>query len=856
VVAIEADRRRTNPCALAMSMTSAIHSKQHPFSRRASRILFTTNEVAVYYAVRVPKLKPTRVGERRGPCPLHDGKHDNFAVDPETGLWFCHSVCACGGDIVALEQALTRADFKAAKAEVFRLVGRNEPEYWHGSRRNGNSGGRARTKPNGHSSAWREVERYQYLDGAGNLRFEVVRQERGQGVQRKKKFLQRRPDGKGGWIWNLDGVDPLLYQLPKLLKRSTEATYLCEGEKCVQTLEAWGLLATCNPMGAGNWRSEYSAVLRGRVVVILPDNDEPGQKHAAAVATALLGVVASVRMVELPGLPEKGDVTDWRDAGGTIERFRAQTAATVPLDEAALSELRARWNLTDEAPHDHQAHAEAANDWPKPEPVQSELPPVETFSVDLLPASFRPLALDVKERMQVPMDYPAVVIVLCLAGVVNRRAIIQPKAHDTEWLVVPNLWGGLIAPPGFMKSPVIQAVTRPLNQIQAEWRQEYEAALNNHARAKEEFELRRAAWREQYKASAKSGKATPARPDDAPEEPKLQRLVVNDATFEALHQTMSENPAGILVIRDELTGWLSQLDRSGREGERAFCLQAWNGDTGHTIDRIGRGTIHVGACCMSLLGGIQPGRLRSYMVDALQDGPSNDGLIQRFQLLVWPDTAPDWAYVDRAPEVASQEKASRVFRTLVELNAENPVRFHFAHEAQELFIEWLGELEAKIRGDELHPALISHLSKYRKLMPALALLFELGDRASCVGFEGSVLVNSDNLVSLEHTKQAAAFCQYLESHARRVYSCIVTPQLRAARELAEKIRKRKIGADGFFTCRDVYLKGWSGLDTPEAVKLAAAVLQDAGWVRELSGESGPFGGRPSNRYEVNPVVWK
>ena len=85
-------------------------------------------------------------------------------------------------------------------------------------------------------------------------------------------------------------------------------------------------------------------------------------------------------------------------------------------------------------------------------------------------------------------------------------------------------------------------------------------------------------------------------------------------------------------------------------------------DTGHTIDRIGRGTIHVEACCMSMLGGIQPGRLRSYLVDALEDGPSNDGLIQRFQLLVWPDTAPDWNYVDRAPDAASEQHAARVFQ--------------------------------------------------------------------------------------------------------------------------------------------------------------------------------------------------
>jgi putative DNA primase/helicase len=865
-----------------------------------SAITFTPGEVSIYYAARVPHLKQRRAAEWRGACPIHHGKNDSFAVDQETGQWFCHSTCGRGGDILELEAALTGGDFSSRKAEVFRLVGRIEPEYGrNGTRTNGNSAGMAPskpTKPTGTSGGWREVARYPYLDQGGSLLFEVIRYLKPDGT---KTFIQVRPSaveaagttdpqrtggvdaggivvgleagnylpdpkaeratGKPTWKraadhTNCDGAEyrfrdcpRVPYRLPRLL--NAETVYLPEGEKDCATLEGWGLVASCNPGGSGNSQLyvEWADYFHGRHIVILPDNDGPGRKHAAAVAAALLSVAASVRIVELPGLPTKGDVTDWRDAGGTLERFRELTEAAAPMDAAALSALRGRWGLEDERNHP-AARSNAVDDWPKLEPIQSELPPVQSFSEDLLPDSLRPLVADVTDRMQVPMDYPAVVMVLCLAGAVNRRAIIQPKAHDTGWVVVPNLWGGIIAPPGFMKSPVIQATTRPLNQIQAEWRQEHEESLKDFARAKEEHELRRAVWKEQFKTNTKKGKSSPDRPDDEPEEPKLRRLIVNDATFEALHQTMSENPAGILVIRDELTGWWSQLDRAGREGERAFCLQAWNGDTGHTIDRIGRGTIHVPACCMSMLGGIQPGRLRSYLVDALEDGPSNDGLIQRFQLLVWPDTAPNWNYVDRAPDAASEEQAARVFRELVELDAENPQRFRFAPDAQKLFIEWLAELEAKVRGDELHPALISHLSKYRKLMPALAVLFHLADRAA-----GN---SAADTISLEHARLAAAWCDYLESHARRVYSCVVTPQLRAAGELADKIKRRKVGADGFFSCRDVYLKGWSGLDTSEAVKLAAEVLQDAGWVRNLSGESGPFGGRPSNRYEVNPGVWE
>jgi hypothetical protein len=841
-----------------------------------NHVTFTPAEVARYCEHRIPGLKQTGA-EWRGGCPKHGGKDPNFSVDPATGRWFCHSVCGRGGDIIDLEMALTGADFKTAKAEVFNIVGRIEPERQRGG--------------------WREVARYRYVDRDGNLLSEVVRYLKPDGA---KTFIQVRPSGveaagttdpertggvptggiviglaKGKYLpdpkaeratgkptWkrandyvDYDGAEyrfgecpRVPYRLPRVL--SAETVYLPEGEKDVHTLESWGLVGSCNPGGSGEshlyagWVDHF----RNRHVIILPDNDGPGRKHALTVAAALLTAAASIRIVELPGLPARGDVTDWREAGGTFDQFRACVEAAAPLDAASLAALRAPWSIADEGPGHQAARVNPAGDWPKLEPIQSELPPVQPFSKEILPDPFRPLVLDVTERMQVPMDYPAVVTILCLAGVVNRRAVIQPKANDTGWAVVPNAWGGIIAPPGFMKSPVIQAATRPLQQIQAEWRRQYEEALADYARSKEEFELRRAAWKEQFKANAKKGKTAPGRPEDEPAEPTLRRLIVNDATFEAMHQTMSENPAGILVIRDELTGWWSQLDRAGREGERAFCLQAWNGDTGHTIDRIGRGTIHVEACCMSMLGGIQPGRLRSYLAEALEDGPSNDGLIQRFQLMVWPDTDPGWEYIDRAPDTASEGQAALVFSKLVELDAGNPMRFRYSPTAQELFVDWLAELESKVRGDELHPALVSHLSKYRKLMPALSVLFELAAWAVGNGSAGTV--------SLEHARQAAAWCEYLESHARRVYSCVVTPQLRAARELAEKIKKRKIGADGFFSCREVYLKGWSGLDSPEAVKLAAEVLQDAGWVRGLSGESGPFGGRPSNRFEVNPAVWE
>jgi hypothetical protein len=296
------------------------------------------------------------------------------------------------------------------------------------------------------------------------------------------------------------------------------------------------------------------------------------------------------------------------------------------------------------------------------------LPPVEPFEIDLLPVFLRKAALDISERMQVPLDLPAISLTCTLAGAVNRRASIQPKANDSTWTVIPNLWGGIIAPPGFMKSPMLSAATKPLRLIDGEYRKDYEARMMQYQKDLNEWKARKSAYNEQLKAYFKSGKA---RPPDLPNElqkPPRTRLFVNDCTFEALHEIMEENPTGTLLIRDELSGWWAQLDRQGREGERGFYLEAWNGDTGYAIDRIGRGSLYVEACCLSILGGIQPAKLRNYLADTMRGGPTDDGLIQRFQLLVYPDLPPAWKLVDRPPNADALEQVRSTFEKLVKID--------------------------------------------------------------------------------------------------------------------------------------------------------------------------------------------
>lgn len=481
----------------------------------------------------------------------------------------------------------------------------------------------------------------------------------------------------------------------------------------------------------------------------------------------------------------------------------------------------------------------AAEGWPEPELLGSELPPVPQFDAGLLPASLRPMVEDVTDRMQTPLDFAAVVSVVTLAALCGRRALMQPKEHDRSWIVTPNLWGGIVAGPGMMKSPLVSIVTEPARALEADWRAKYADALREYKAAQERAKLDSAVWAESYKRAKKKDENVPAKPRFDLPEPSQRRLIAVDATFESLHQLLAANPAGVFVLRDELSGWLASLERQGRESERAFYLECWSGDTGFTIDRIGRGSIHVEHCCVFLFGGIQPARLRAYLADVLRDGPSNDGLIQRFQLLVWPDSKSDWEYRDRAPNASAMRAADIVYRRIAGMSAENPLRLKFNPDAQKLFVAWLTDLEKRLRADDTSPFMLAHLAKYRKLMPALSLLFSLADK-------------SLEAVALHHAQQAADWCEYLAHHARRVYALRISPERLAALALARKLQKGWKRDSGTFTIRDVYSNDWSGLGTPDEVRAAVRVLEDAGWVRAEPHK--PETGRPSEVYAINPRI--
>jgi hypothetical protein len=305
--------------------------------------------------------------------------------------------------------------------------------------------------------------------------------------------------------------------------------------------------------------------------------------------------------------------------------------------------------------------------WPEPQPVPQGRPPVPAFRLNLLPAALAPWVADIADRVQCPPDFVAVGVMVAAAAVVGRQVAIRPKRQD-DWAVVPNLWGLAVGAPGSMKSPALAEALRPLRRLITDAQAQYEEQrLAQQGRVAERRARRHDLARRLREAAANQ---EPTEPLPEPEEPARRdpppaehRYLVNDTTVEKLGELLNHHPNGLLLFRDELSGFLHTMDRPGHENDRAFYCEAWNGTGAYTYDRIGRGTLHIRAACLSVLGGIQPGPLERYLREVFA-GRGDDGLLQRFQLAVWPDGAERWRNVDRWPNAAARARVTEVFQRL------------------------------------------------------------------------------------------------------------------------------------------------------------------------------------------------
>ena len=623
-------------------------------------------------------------------------------------------------------------------------------------------------------------------------------------------------------------------------------------------------------MGAGKWRLVDASPLKGRQCFIIPDNDNAGRSHAQQVAVSLYGEASVVKILELPGLPEKGDVSDFLDRGHTVEEL------------AQLADARSAWMPNRNGTVDHQTSplddpgANSASDitvlagqCPTPEfteqprAIAADLIPIQPLDAAMIPGAFRPWLQDIAERGCFPLEYATAAAIVGLSGLIGRRLGVRPKRHD-DWLVVPNLWGAIIGPPGIQKSPSVDEALRPLKRLCVDAREEHKQALAEHERCKLVAAAKKGASKKALEDAAKKRNASDAKLMDLAGEiladehdvaPSERRYLINDVTIEKLGELLAANPYGLLLNRDELIGFFKSLQRDGHQSDRAFFMEAWNGDNAYTFDRIGRGTLHIPNVCMAIFGTIQPGPLAKYL-RAYISGEEADGFLPRFQVLMYPDPPKEFINIDRFPETEAKNAAYAVFQAIscfeadrmgCEIDEKRGIPYlQFSSEAQDYFDEWRSTLENRLRSGALSAIMQNHLAKYRSLMPSLALIFHLVESAH----RGEL-----RPIPLDSALLAAAWCELLESHARRVYQSAMDGDIDDAVTLSERIRQ---SLPNPFTYRQVAQKGWSGLVNVDQVKQAVGILEDRGWVKvRVEAPSGDpsEGGRPSEKVYINPKVF-
>lgn len=459
--------------------------------------------------------------------------------------------------------------------------------------------------------------------------------------------------------------------------------------------------------------------------------------------------------------------------------------------------------------------------WPEPVAVNPPQPRVPELDVHALPDAFQGYVVDSSERMQCPPEFIACALMVGAAATIGNIVTLQPKARDTGWMVTATLWGAIVGRPGMLKTPALEAGVRSLRGIEERLRQEHQLKMDEYAATKTLYDIALANAKRLAKNSAVDASSIPVEPT----EPDQERIIVNDSTPEKLVEILKGSPRGVLLMLDEISGLLATLDKRGYEGARALYLSGWNGLQSHSSDRIGRGSTYIPRVNIGILGGIQPGKLQKYVRGAADGGDQDDGLMQRFQFIVFPDPPTEWKHVDRVPNLSAHQQVNDVFSALRSINPEkigataSPFddtsrSLHFAGDAQVVFDEWLLWLENKLLNNNYSPALESHLAKYRSLVPALALINHLVD-------VGTGRVGKKSLL------KAIKMALFLWKHALRVYAVVTQVDQHSAYALSKKIEEGKLTSP--FTARLVQRHGWSQLDTTATVADAISVLCEKGW---------------------------
>ncbi len=744
-------------------------------------------------------------------CPAHNDRNPSLSVaegDDGRVLLTCHTGCTL--DAICASLGLRVADLFPPLA--------------------GNCAGGKRRKGC-------EVKAYDYRDENGSMLFQVVRYV-------PKAFSQRRPDGNGGWVPNLDGVRRVLDRLPELLAANPAGwVFVVEGEKDADRLAAEGLIATTNPGGAGKWHLVDDKPLHGGRVCILRDNDDAGREHRDDVARRLHGKAADVRIVELLGLPPKGDVSDWLDAGHTVVELLALGEAAEPVRIAPALSVETTVVIP------------PAPGWEPPIPFgRFELP---DFPLEAIPdrlCALREFCEALAESLQVPVD-SVVFLALAVGGTALAKRIEVHVIPD--WTEPVNLFVVVVMESGERKSAVFRVVLTPVVEYEEE-ENERLAPLIEQNRA--ELAMLAAEMKHEQGKAAKASKpddrnAARQRVKELAEQIRTTKIILplqftaDDATPEAVGQLLHEQGGRTALMSPEGDVFDLMAGRySDGVGRLGVYLKGHAGDD-YKLNRVSRANEYVRGPALSVGLAVQPDVLRGLIE---KPGFRGRGLLARF-LYSLPASLVGFRKLNSS-SVPAQVSAdyARLVRAALQLQAADdangspcPFVVRVSAEAMVELNRFRAWTETKLRpGGEL-----STMRDWGSKLPGAVC------RIAGI-FHGLMHAPTGNPVDYpigaETMLCAIAVGGYAVQHAKAAFSEMgANPATGLARRIVAWLTDGRLTE---FTRRDAFNVLRGAVQRVEELDGPLQLLLEHGFVREReTTRTGP-GRKPSTCYDVNPWV--
>lgn len=488
---------------------------------------------------------------------------------------------------------------------------------------------------------------------------------------------------------------------------------------------------------------------------------------------------------------------------------------------------------------DGEVDPKAADAWTDPDTslIDDGLPPAPTLHLRWLRSCGAWIG-DYAASKSAPVGYALAAVLAAGAAAIGSARVIEARAN---WREFPALWVLMVGPPSSHKTPILAPILAALKEIERSAATDFDVVRRQFETKRQEARDIAAKWEGDVRAEVHAGRLGPIKPVEAdePEEPKPPRIVVNDATIEAMAPLLKANPRGLLLARDELSGFIGNVDKFGGDGNVGFWLERFGGAP-FTVDRKGGGSLNAPIGLVSIVGGIQPDRVQEQLL-----GRADDGFVSRFLMIYPAPVVREW----ETPVVDMEllKRALARLRTLAPASVGGnfePEVIPLHPDAANVFKDWWVENGAEAEASEGFRAGL--LGKAPGVVLRLALILEFmewawGDQPEPASVSRASVANALLL-----------YQDFLLPSALRVIGGVGCDKGEAV--AASLLRQIRLRSDNTVNAKDIYRNwGLPGLTKAATVNAALDLLAERGWVRRRR-ETG-FG-RPANDWAVNAKLWE